>query len=178
MSNLGRWAAWYTPGVTQAPYGASPSYELAAEWLDGLHIEDWGCGRGWLRHFVPPDRYTGVDGTESPWADVVDDLAVRVSDVDGIAIRHVLEHDQQWRTILVNACRSARRRIFLAVFTPAGRNEEIGRTAELDVPDLALSSVDIERVAVAAGWSIIRHETIDSPQTFYRAERCWWLERC
>jgi hypothetical protein len=86
--------------------------------------------------------------------DVVADLATYSSTTEGIFLRGVIEHNEQWRDVLTNALRSAAHRLFLAVFTPEGRNEEIGRTPELDVPDLALSSEDIDAVVAAEGWTV------------------------
>lgn len=76
---LGAWAPWYAAidaDATPQPYGDSASYRLGASWLERCAlVEDWGCGLGWLRRFVPPGRYRGVDGTASPFADEVVDLA-------------------------------------------------------------------------------------------------------
>ncbi len=72
MVNEGKWADWYQGVEKPWPYGDTTTYEIGAPWLDGCAlIEDWGCGAGWLRTLVPPDRYRGIDGTSSPFCDEV-----------------------------------------------------------------------------------------------------------
>lgn len=45
MSNLDRWAPWYDGATEQLPYsGDEVAYLAAADWLEGLAVEDWGCG--------------------------------------------------------------------------------------------------------------------------------------
>lgn len=86
-------------------YGSIESYRLAAVFLeDCKEVEDWGCGFGTLGRFCLSPKYTGLDGSESPAAKAVIDLRTYTSDVDGILLRHVLEHNPTgWRQILVNA---------------------------------------------------------------------------
>ena len=56
MSNVGRWAPWYstmTPADAAAMYGQDSGkvFALAADFLDGLAVEDWGCGFATFRSF-------------------------------------------------------------------------------------------------------------------------------
>jgi hypothetical protein len=166
--NAGKWAPWYNKKrLTQERYGDDDiAYQLGADWLRDLHVEDWGCGRGWFRKFIPEHLYTGIDGTASPFADIVVDLTEYRSTTEGIFLRGVLEHNDEWRTILDNALASATKRIFIAIFTPNGQGEEIGRTRELDVPDIALPWVEVERITYEAGFSIARSYTLPTKTAF------------
>lgn len=144
-SNVGRWNARYA-GLTEVePYGDTATYEIGARFLaDCALVEDWGCGKGWLRRHVEPERYRGVDGSETPFADVVADLRTYRSEVDGVFLRHVLEHDPGWRDILANAVASARQRLVVILFTPLGEvEEELARCGEVGVPDLSLPRAEV-----------------------------------
>lgn len=86
MSNVGKWTDWYRDlGGEPWPYGDTTSYEIGAAWLQSCAlVEDWGCGAGWLRTLVPPERYRGIDGTASPFCDEAVDLtaiAFRLADI-------------------------------------------------------------------------------------------------
>src|SRR5262245_11452030 len=97
-SNLIKWNSWYESATDQRPYGNPQTYEKGATYLRHMNvIEDWGCGLAWFRHYVDPKRYRGIDGTWSRFADHVADLAEYKSSIDGIFLRHVLEHDYRWR---------------------------------------------------------------------------------
>lgn len=180
MSNAGRWARWYDKVRKPAPYGDETTYALAATWLGSCStVQDWGCGKGWFAHRHLP-RAVGVDGTRSPYSDIVADLVDFRADpqVDGILLRHVLEHDPDWDQILDNAIASARRRLFIAVFTPEAEGDEaeqIGWTATLRVPDLALPWDVISERLEAAGFEISTWD--HATKTQYGAERVWEAHR-
>src|SRR3954447_20891825 len=107
MANLGKWDTWYAGLSEPEPYGDVMSYRLAAEWLASCaSIADWGCGKGAFRGFVDADRYVGFDGSSTPFADRVVDLTDFGYASDGILLRHVIEHDYEWRKILHNAAAS------------------------------------------------------------------------
>jgi hypothetical protein len=100
-------------------FGCDTTYKRAAAYLaDVGQVEDWGCGAGYFKRFVPEDRYRGIDLDPSAGCDQVADLATYNSETDGILLRHVLEHDLRWQSILRNAMASFRRRMVLVVFTP------------------------------------------------------------
>src|ERR1700722_11100627 len=100
---VGRWDQWYAGLDAASPYGDVRSYEVGAAFLaDCELVEDWGCGKGGMRQYVAPDSYRGIDGSRTPFADVIADLREYRSDVDGVFVRHVLEHNYDWRTILSN----------------------------------------------------------------------------
>lgn len=179
MTNVGLWDRWYAslrPGDAPEPYGLSDTYRLGAEWLaDCALVEDWGCGKGWLRTLVGADRYRGVDGSQTPFADVIADLAGYRSIVPGVFMRHVLEHDFRWQVILRNALLSTAERMALILFTPLGsETRDIEWEPDPGVPNLSFALEDLEAVMVAAGarWT---YETIESPakygtETIFRIE--------
>lgn len=118
--SLGSWTRWYA-GAKSRPYlidGDDLTYRLGAEWLAGLEVADWGSGLGWLRNYVPADKYLGIDGTTTPYADVVADLASYDEPSQAVFMRHVLEHDERWPAILANAVRAAQSKLFLVLYTP------------------------------------------------------------
>jgi len=178
VGNMGRWDGWYRDVTVAEPYGGDVTYRLGAEWLAGMAVEDWGCGKGWMRRFVPPGLYRGVDGSWSPHADEVVDLEVYRSATDGLFMRHVLEHNRAWDRVLGNALASFRRRMVLVLFTPFGEvTGEVGFCEELGVPDISFRRDDLTGLLDAAGvgWSL--EEGIVSPGTFYGVEHVFFIKR-
>lgn len=176
MSNLGRWDALYAGVTTPAPYGDELTYRLGAELLASCRtVEDWGCGRGWFRAFLGAGQtYTGVDGSCSPFADRVVDLETYRSDADGVFLRHVLEHNLAWRTILDNAVASFRQRLVIVLFTPLDdKQTERAVCGQTGAPDLSLPRQDFfERlVPLHVRWREVRSAT------HYGAETVIWVTR-
>lgn len=145
MSNVGRWDRWYAGLTEEQPYGLTSTYQLGADFLAGCAtIEDWGCGKGWMRTLVEPGRYRGIDGSWSPFADEVVDLVAYRSCVDGIFMRHVLEHNYEWQAILANAMASFTHRFALVVFTPFGdETRQIAFADDPGVPDISFRLDDL-----------------------------------
>lgn len=114
------------------------------EFLDGPYtIEDWGCGTAWAKRFVKRGRYIGVDGSWSLHCDIVDDLRTRRSEPGGILIRHILEHNWEWKKILENALASFQKKFVLVLFTPfANETHSIGTTWET-IPDLSFRKQEL-----------------------------------
>lgn len=141
----GAWDAVYADLEDVAPFGGFGSYELGAEWLAGCSaIEDWGCGAGCLRTLVEPERYRGIDGSASPFADEVVDLAEYRSETPGLFMRHVLEHDWRWAQILDNAVASFTERMVLILFSPLqAETREVGREAAAQVPVIGFRLEDV-----------------------------------
>lgn len=176
-TNLGKWDRWYSLlGADPEPYGDSPTYAMAAEHVAGCAtVEDWGCGKGWMRHHIRPDRYLGVDGSASPFADVIADLVTYRSTCDAIILRHVLEHEPRWADIVTNAVASASAAIAIILFTPLSSvTEQIAWNDEPGVPDIAFRPDDI--TALLDGWRCTV-DTFDSPRTQYGTETFIGAER-
>ncbi|MGH7348947.1 MAG: methyltransferase domain-containing protein [Candidatus Rokuibacteriota bacterium] len=139
----GRWQ--YGAGDRYA-YGADTTYEKGIAFLDrpGAAIEDWGCGTTYARKFVTRGTYIGIDGSPVESTDKVVDLRQYRSEADCILMRHVLEHNTQWRDILTNAVNSFQKRMALIIFTPF---VEETRSIDVDrwsgVPTIAFRKQDL-----------------------------------
>lgn len=164
-TNVGKWDRWYSLVDEPGPYADSSTYRLGAEWLAGCElVEDWGCGKGWLRTLVDPDRYRGIDGSCSPFADEIVDLVDYRSTVPGVFMRHVLEHDVRWAQILDNAVASFTERMALILFTPfAATTRIIGWDDDPHVPNLSFAFTDLTERLTGCEWSA---EVVESPATF------------
>lgn len=177
-TNLGRWDRWYSlvDADEPGPFGDSPTYEIAARFVEGLAVADWGCGKGWMRRFVPPHLYHGIDGSLSPFADEIADLATYQQRSPAIILRHVLEHDYRWRDILRNAAAAATERLVVVLFTPTGDEvREIAWNVDPGVPDLSFS-LDALRSELDATMTVEVVE-LDSPATQYSTETVLLCER-
>ena len=180
-SMLSKWAPWYSKGH-KACYGPSDTYKLAAEWLKGLAIEDWGCGYAQFKTFHE-GPYTGIDGTDGS-CDWVADLRLPLDaqiphrkEVEGILIRHILEHNPDWRLILKNAVASFKTRMVLVVFTPdaGGQHEKVlAHVDAVNVDDLALSHGEIESFFHECR---VVDKKFLSTDTGYGGETIWLVER-
>jgi SAM-dependent methyltransferase len=109
----------YSKVETPYPYGETTTYKLGLAFLDGYgDIEDWGCGLAFAKSLVKKSNYKGIDGSWSKFADATVDLETYTSSVDCIFIRHVLEHNHNWKKILENAVKSFKKRMVIILFTP------------------------------------------------------------
>jgi hypothetical protein len=173
-SNLGKWTAMFQSRKNQR-FGAVTSYECAAEFLaDCESVEDWGCGLGMFKNFCR-SRYVGIDGTKTEHCDLVADLASYRSRADGILIRHVLEHNVLWQSILQNAVESFQKKMCLVLFTPLAETTRVLAYKESrDVYDLALSETDLTSHFAGLKWWI---ETISDGAAIYGGEQLFYLER-
>lgn len=180
---VGVWRPWYDEGRGAVRvYGPVDTYEAAEDWLSGLRVEDWGCGFAEFRKHHRGE-YVGIDGTPG-WADFVDDLVGwpsvhgRLKPAEGILLRHVLEHNPEWRHILSNAVGAFTRRLVVVVFTPdsgiAHKDTRVGEVPELGVTDLALSHQEIESYFGDCRIVRKRHFPTD---TGYSGETVWFVEK-
>ena len=173
--NVGRWDSWYEPLDHPIPYGPSlASYEKGAAWLEGLQVEDWGCGAGWFRRYVSPELYRGVDGSHSRFADEVVDLTTYRSQTEGLFMRHVLEHNYEWLPILRNAVGSFQRRMVLAIFTPFAETTKVLTVSEMGVPDLSLPREEVVAEFGDATWT--SEEDVEADLD-YGVEHIFYLSR-
>jgi len=170
-SSCGAWDSHYAGLAAPQPYGDDTTYQMAAQWVRGCKtVEDWGCGKGWLRQFCDPAAYVGVDGSRTPFADIICDVAARETAAEGIVLRHVLEHNHNWAGILGNAMRSFTARLFIAIFTPPGERTRVLHTeaAYHNVPVISFRLDDIRsRLPPGATWDM---DTTVQSGTFYGAE--------
>jgi len=175
-SNVHRWDSTYALGMSRPqPYGGTETYDLGADWLGKCKtVEDWGCGKGYFRTYFEGDRYRGIDGSQTPWADEIADLAEYRSQPDGIFMRHVLEHDPRWSEILTNAVASFQERLVLVLFTPMGeKTEQIAWNDKQGVPDLSFAEFDITDHLGDLDWSrkYVESATQYGGETVFRVER-------
>lgn len=179
-----KWNNWYKnltkEDIGSFKYGDNITYKLGYEFLNTLDkIEDWGCGAGgFKRFFSDGHKYVGVDGSKTPFADIQVDLREYVSSVDGIFMRHILEHNYEWKLILENACRSFNKKMCLILFTPfSDKTHEIAHNLNhgVDVPDLSFNKDELITIFDKYG---IKHEllTIQS-ETGYNIEHIIYLTK-
>lgn len=147
--NLHKWDTLYQnlPSEPSAfVYGDTETYKLGADFLtDCAVVEDWGVGAGGFKRYRKDA--IGVDGSMTPHADEIADLTEYQSICDGIFMRHVLEHNREWKSILSNALQSAEEKLVIVLFTPLSDNgtSEIEGSAKkngrhgVNVPDLSIS---------------------------------------
>lgn len=123
-------------------------------------LEDWGCGVCILGKYLRKDiEYLGVDGSpvNSPFKTVVSDLRNHKSTPDAVYIKHVLEHNPEWETILRNFLTSFKKLGMIIIFTPmsstdkdvvlksvfSGTNEN---KDHVDIPDISISKSKFEKI--------------------------------
>ena len=159
-TNGGKWDGWYKDlevTDTGVKYGDRTTYLMAGAFLaDCEEVEDWGCGRGGFRQYCT-GRYVGIDGSQTPYADKVVELGAYRSSVDGVLLRHVVEHNYDWPAVLEAAVASFRRKLCLVIFTPFGdTTRELLYHKKIDVPDLSLAPKDIEAHFSGLKWRLFR----------------------
>lgn len=125
------------------PYDDTETYAIAGEYLSGSElVEDWGCGVGWAKRFIDAP-YRGVDGAWSRFAEIHADLREYRSHVPSAFMRHVLEHNADWRVILDNFMKSWRDRAALVLFIPPAPQDDYLSDETWPVPDIAISGPDL-----------------------------------
>lgn len=177
-SMLGKWDKWYKniDKMGSFRYGDTITYRLAADFMaDVAEVEDWGCGTGGFKRFYK-GKYIGVDGSTNPFVDKVADLREYKSNVDGIVMRHVLEHNYDWKLVLENAIASFNKKLCIILFTPfATDTKEIAHNKKhgVDVPDIAFCKDEIESFFEGLKWKMESHET----KTGYGIEHIYFIEK-
>jgi hypothetical protein len=84
----------------------------------------------------------------------ITDLCQYESRVEGILLRHVLEHNEAWAQVLENAVRSFTKKLCLILFTPFRSTTEVLSRNEYDVPDIAFARPDLERHFTGLRWEL------------------------
>ena len=117
------------------------------------------------------------DGSANPFVDKVADLSRYRSSVDGIMMRHVLEHNSAWPEVLGGAVSSFKKKLCLVLFTPfMDTTQQIAHNKRhgVDVPDIAFSRTDIEAFFEGLKW---RLEDNIKTRTGYRVEHVYYVEK-
>lgn len=178
-SMLYKWDEWYKDVKNRGSflYGSDVTYKLAADFLaDAYEVEDWGCGAGGFRRFYK-GHYRGIDGSANPFVDKVADLRGYRSSVDSIVMRHVLEHNYDWKKVLHNAVLSFKKKFCLILFTPfVADTREIAHNKKhgVDVPDISFSRKDIESFFEGLHW---RLDDTMKTKTQYGVEHVYYIEK-
>jgi hypothetical protein len=137
----GPWS--YEQATRPYPYDDTATYAMVGEWVSGWGlVEDWGCGTAWMRGFID-GPYRGVDGAWSRFADEVADLRTYRSDVPCAVMRHVLEHNRDWRKIADNFTDSWHTRAAVVLFIPPQPEDLDVGGPDWPVPDIAVSGPDL-----------------------------------
>lgn len=175
---LGKWDFWYrdVKRMSSFRYGNTVSYSLAEEFLKNLEVEDWGCGTGAFKR-IHQGPYIGVDGSKTPFVDKIADLRFYKSRVDGIMMRHILEHNYDWEIVLKNALASFKKRFCLIIFTPFRSTTKVidqNKNYGVDVPTISFRKANIEKCFGDLKWSL--SENIKT-QTRYGAEHIYFVEK-
>ena len=177
-SMLGKWDWWYrnVKQMTSFRYGNTITYQLAEDFLKGLDVEDWGCGTGAFKR-LHQGGYLGIDGSKTPFVDKIVDLRIYKSSVDGIMMRHTLEHNPDWEKVLKNAVSSFKKRFCLVLFTPftdktkvIAQNKKYG----VDVPDISFNKKDLERTFKGLNWKLTQNL---KTKTGYGVEHIYFVEK-
>jgi len=164
---------WFYTGIeNRRPYGDSQTYALGATFLKGLDVEDWGCGLGWFQNFHE-GAYVGVDGSRSKFAIVYADLTEYTSTIDGLFMRHILEHNLEWKKVLANAIESFQKRMVLVMFTPFAEETYVIRESVPEIPDISFRKEDL---LTHIGPYVISEESVVS-DTQYGSEYVFYLEK-
>lgn len=178
-TNLNKWNNWYK-NINEnvpIPYGNTITYEKGGKFLkDCKIIEDWGCGMGWFKQFVK-SKYIGLDGSKTPHSDKKVDLTKYKSSVDGIFMRHILEHNFEWEKILRNACQSFTKKFVLILFTPfSNKTDVIRMNNKPTVPDLSFRKGDI--IDILDEYNLkYTMETINNSDTEYNIEYIFYINK-
>jgi len=182
---MDKWNASYknkTKEMGAMAYGDTCTYGKGYEFLKTCKkVEDWGCGLGGFKRFIKLEdsiEYVGIDGSVTPWADVKADLVNYKSETEGIFMRHIIEHNFEWETLLQNAFRSFSKKMCLILFTPfTEKTKQIAYNLihGVDVPDLSFSKNDLIKLMEQYGITY-RLETY-ATSTQYGVEHVFYLEK-
>ena len=175
---LGKWDSWYKNihGMSSFRYGNTVTYQMAEDFLTDLAVEDWGCGTGGFKR-IHKGAYIGVDGSKTPHVDKIADLRSYKSKVEGIVMRHVLEHNYGWKKILKNALSSFNKKLCIIIFTPFSDKTQVisqNKKFGIDVPDISFSKKDIEKHLKGFNWTL--KENIKT-KTGYGVEHVYFIEK-
>ena len=168
---VGKWEPWFREEPNPRSFGDTESYGIACEMLDSHGVvEDWGCGCAYAKRFFKLASYIGVDGSYSEHCDIVDDLRTRESNPDGILLRHILEHNIQWESLLVNAMNCTKSKLVIVFFLPFGTIE-----GEHKADDRGIVTFSLRRDAV---FDVLKHQNFSvSEQIMENGEVIWECSR-
>jgi len=166
---VGKWD--YSSGK-QFPYGDTTTYIKAGVFLGICKtVEDWGCGTAYAKQFMK-GTYIGIDGSKGPHADKVADLREYRSSPEGILLRHVLDHNLDWRKILSNAIASFQKRLCIVIFTPFSKDTRVLCSTN-GIPDISFRKEEITEALQGLKYT----EEPLSTNSQYGVEHVFYVER-
>lgn len=185
VSRAGLWDSDYSKqGYQRQVYGDDTTVRKGAAFLnqpDIITVEDWGCGYGGVKLYLAAhQKYIGIDGSRSLFADKIADLEKYTSSADGIFLRHVLDHNPNWQTVLTNALSSFKKRMVLILFTPYQEETRVIREypnwggSGQSMWDIGFKRSDIIDFFSHLKWS--SEENLQT-KTGYSVEHIFYLER-
>ncbi len=145
-------------------------------------IEDWGCGNCIFKEYLNNNiKYIGVDGSETGYQNKIEDLTKYVTEADGIYLRHVLEHNDDYKKIFKNALESFNKVFILVLFTPFTSNNEIDVLTSCNlkgkiIPDIAFNKKHIIDIIEQNNCSYELLENIKS-NTAYKYEQIFVIKK-
>ena len=174
VTMIDRWNIIYQRRQNVFKYGDDVTYKLGMDFLsDCKTVEDWGCGSTYSKKFCKSESYIGIDGSYNVNADKQADLATYESAPDGIFMRHVLEHNYDWRPIIANAMKSFKRKMALIIFTPFSERERLIYVNQRGIPIVSLPWDEFESYFKSLKW---RCEVVKS-HTQYHHEFIYYIEK-
>ena len=183
-NNVAKWDDWYKELDPNSPsaykYSNTETYKIAADFLSDCEtIEDWGVGAGGFLNYCP--KAVGVDGSNTPFATKkYVDLTTYVTNVEGVNLRHVLEHNYAWDKILNNLLKSASKKIALTFFIPLSNSEttELAHNLKhgVDVPDLSISETKFNEILNSYELKNVEKITLNT-NTGYGVEIVFLIEK-
>ena len=149
------------------------TFNIAKTYLsDCKKIEDWGCGPlCYFKKFIDPSiEYLGIDGSLSIDS-IKSDLINYTSNVEGILMRHILEHNEldKWSIILTNALNSFTYKMCLILFTPFENDTKIlyrNASCYNYVPTISFNKHEIIQLIVSNNCSFELIENIKTNTEF------------
>jgi hypothetical protein len=178
-NNKGKWDSFYAELTDRDHYIDSDSYRVGASYLSDCEIvEDWGCGKGWFGLVAKEFDLdvVGVDGSQTPFANKVVDLEDYTTQVDGIFMRSVAEHNFEWKKILENLVQSFTKKAFVQFYTPMNFDSNEGILLQLspgydNIPEISIPVSVWENILLKNNVTWVR-EFVDSPlawgeETYY-----------
>lgn len=161
----------WAPTLQHAQYATEETYRLAAAWLQSCRtVSDWGGGTGRFRDFLlPAQAYTCVDGTPQHDAMVLADLTTFRGRSHGILLRHVLEINHAWRTILANALEGCLERLVVVTHTPDALQTHVSKMKS----GWPIWHFNPEDLRAAMGEALMSDEAVQTTHP----ERIYYLER-
>ncbi len=142
-------------------------------------VEDWGCGNCVFKEYLKNIKYTGRDGSETGYQDKIADLVTYKSNVECVFIRHILEHNSDYKKIFQNALDSFNKILILILFTPfSDEKTKVLTTWDLDghiIPDISFNKKEITNIIEKNNCSYELIENI-STLTQYKIEHIFIIK--